>query len=140
MDLGFQGVVCILYGAKIYAMDVPCVQRPARKAQLYRIKRAGQCLMNLSACIVAIVSGLVRQTPGRIRRRVGWCVLAENMAGIREWRMWLANFLPDSKVNDFISATLKWYKENGKTKERIGTVIDRVGLDKFKKKLQDAFR
>ena len=52
----------------------------------------------------------------------------------------VANFLPDSEVNDFISATLKWYKENGKTKERIGTVIDRVGLDKFKKEVASAFR
>jgi len=48
--------------------------------------------------------------------------------------------LPDSKVNDFISATLKWYKENGKTKERIGTVIDRVGLEKFEKEVASAFR
>ncbi|MBI2556444.1 MAG: 4Fe-4S binding protein [Planctomycetes bacterium] len=50
----------------------------------------------------------------------------------------VSNFLPDSKVNDFISATLKWYKENGKPKERIGTVIARVGLDKFKKEVASA--
>src|SRR3972149_7831441 len=84
---GFR-VWCILYGAKIYAMDVPCVQRPARKAQLYRIKKEGRCLTNLSACIVVTVSGLVRQMRGKTRKRVGWCVLAENMEDIRVRRIW----------------------------------------------------
>lgn len=49
------------------------------------------------------------------------------------------NFLPDNKVNDFIDATIKWYKENGKPKERVGSCIDRVGLEKFKKDVVDTF-
>ena len=47
--------------------------------------------------------------------------------------------LSDNKVNDFIAATLKWYKENGKTKERIGTCIKRVGVSKFNKEVSSAF-
>ncbi|ODS34793.1 MAG: nitrite and sulphite reductase 4Fe-4S subunit [Candidatus Scalindua rubra] len=40
-------------------------------------------------------------------------------------------FLPDEKVLDFIEQTLDWYKKNGKRGERIGTTIDRVGLEKY---------
>ena len=74
---------CIPFGAKIYAMDVPCVQRPVRKAQLFLTKKESRCLTSPSACIAVIVSGHVRQMPGRIRRRVGWCVPAGNMEDIR---------------------------------------------------------
>ena len=49
------------------------------------------------------------------------------------------DYLPDEKVNDFAHATIEWYNKNGKTKERVGACIDRVGLDKFKKEVVGAF-
>lgn len=39
---------------------------------------------------------------------------------------------------DVISATLQWYSDHGKTKERFGATIDRVGLDGLVSKLREA--
>ena len=49
----------------------------------------------------------------------------------------IAEFLPDNKVFDVIDGTLAWYKSNGKPRERIGSVIDRVGIDSYRRYMKD---
>ncbi|HLG29651.1 MAG TPA: sulfite reductase, partial [Candidatus Brocadiales bacterium] len=67
-------------------------------------------------------------------RRKGWTVRVGGKHGRhpREANE-VVTFLPDEKVCEFIEKTVKWYNENGKPRERIGSTIDRVGIEKFKK-------
>ena len=137
MDLGSSGVWCILCGAKICAMDVLIVQRLRQEGNC--IDKEGRPMFDESKCVYCgdCIRGWACPTDAwkRQEKGVGWCVPAGNMERHPRVADLVANFFCRiARVNDFISATLKWYKENGKTKERIGTVIDRVGLDKFKKK------
>jgi dissimilatory sulfite reductase (desulfoviridin) alpha/beta subunit len=48
-------------------------------------------------------------------------------------------FLPDEKVLDFIGQTLDWYIKNGKRGERVGTTIDRVGFESYRKEVARPF-
>ncbi len=43
--------------------------------------------------------------------------------------------IPVSQVGDMVEKVILWYKENGYAKERLGSAIDRVGLDAFEEAL-----
>lgn len=45
----------------------------------------------------------------------------------------LSQRVPESDVPDVVEKIYLWYKENGYVKERLGTTIDRIGLDNFEK-------
>lgn len=47
----------------------------------------------------------------------------------------VAELYPNDKVNDLIESVLGWYKENGVKGERLGTTIDRMGLDRFRQEV-----
>lgn len=51
-----------------------------------------------------------------------------------------AIFIPDEKIPEVIEKTLEWYKINGKRGERIGTTIDKVGLDSYIKFMENTFK
>ena len=135
MDLGFQGVVYPVWSKDLCNGCTLCAKACQEGAIVS--DKEGRPVFDESKCVYC--GDCIRACPTDAwkDKKKGWLVRTGGKHG-RHPRVAdvVANFLPDSKVNDFISATLKWYKENGKTKERIGTVIDRVGLDKFKKKLQ----
>lgn len=43
----------------------------------------------------------------------------------------LSRSVPESEVPDVVEKIYLWYKENGYVKERLGTTIDRIGLETF---------
>ncbi|MDO8745415.1 MAG: 4Fe-4S binding protein [Candidatus Brocadiaceae bacterium] len=139
MDLGFQGVVYPVWSKDLCTGCTLCAKACQEGAIVS--DKEGRPVFDESKCVYC--GDCIRACPTDAwkDKKKGWMVRTGGKHG-RHPRVadLVANFLPDSKVNDFISATLKWYKENGKTKERIGTVIDRVGLDKFKKEVASAFR
>lgn len=47
----------------------------------------------------------------------------------------IAAQLEPDQVMDLVEKIINWYKENGKRNERIGELIDRIGLDRFKQEV-----
>ena len=138
MDLGFQGVVYPVWSKDLCTGCTLCAKACMEGAIVS--DKEGRPMFDESKCVYC--GDCIRACPTDAwkDKKKGWLVRTGGKHGRhpREADQ-VANFLPDNKVNDFISATLKWYKENGRPKERIGTVIDRVGLDKFKKEVASAF-
>jgi len=138
MDLGFQGVVYPVWSKDLCTGCTLCAKACQEGAIVS--DKEGRPMFDESKCVYC--GDCIRACPTDAwkDKKKGWLVRTGGKHGRhpREADQ-VANFLPDNKVNDFISATLKWYKENGKPKERIGTAIDRVGLDKFKKEVASAF-
>ena len=138
MDLGFQGVVYPVWSKDLCNGCTLCAKACQEGAIVS--DKEGKPMFDESKCVYC--GDCIRACPTDAwkDKKKGWLVRTGGKHGRhpREADQ-VANFLPDNKVNDFISATLKWYKENGKAKERIGTVIDRVGLDKFKKEVASTF-
>jgi len=52
----------------------------------------------------------------------------------------VCKFLPDEKVADAVRMTVEWYNANGKRGERIGTAIERVGLENYLKFMEPVFQ
>jgi hybrid cluster-associated redox disulfide protein len=64
----------------------------------------------------------------------GYVVMVGGNAGLKP-RLGdrIASQLEPDQVTELVEKIINWYKENGKRNERIGELIDRVGLDTFKK-------
>jgi anaerobic sulfite reductase subunit C len=52
----------------------------------------------------------------------------------------VAEFLPLEKIPAVVEASLAFFREHGKTKERFGKVIERVGWDRYREVIADATR
>ncbi|TLN05615.1 DUF1858 domain-containing protein, partial [bacterium] len=63
----------------------------------------------------------------------GYVVMVGGNAGLKP-RLGdrIASQLEPDQVMDLVDKIISWYKENGKRNERIGELIDRIGLDTFK--------
>jgi anaerobic sulfite reductase subunit C len=138
MDLGFQGVVYPEWNKDLCNGCTLCAKACLEGAIVS--DKEGKPMFDESKCVYC--GDCIRACPTDAwkDKKKGWLVRIGGKHG-RHPRSadQVVNFLPDNKVNDFIAATLDWYKENGKAKERVGTSIDRVGLDKFKKDVANAF-
>lgn len=66
----------------------------------------------------------------------GYIVMVGGNAGIKP-RLGdrIAREMEPDQVMDLVEKIINWYKENGKRNERIGELIDRIGLDKFKQEV-----
>ncbi|MFZ5641303.1 MAG: DUF1858 domain-containing protein [Bacillota bacterium] len=66
----------------------------------------------------------------------GYVVMVGGNAGLKP-RLGdrIASQMEPDQVTELVEKIINWYKENGKRNERIGELIDRVGLDTFKKGL-----
>ncbi len=47
----------------------------------------------------------------------------------------LSRMVPEADVADLVEKVYLWYKENGYAKERLGSAIDRVGMDNFEREI-----
>ncbi|MGQ3684198.1 MAG: 4Fe-4S binding protein [Candidatus Loosdrechtia sp.] len=138
MDLGFQGVVYPVWNKDLCNGCTLCAKACLEGAIVS--DKEGRPVFDESKCVYC--GDCIRACPTDAwkDKKKGWLVRVGGKHGRhpREADQ-VVNFLPDSKVDDFITATLQWYKENGRKKERIGVSIDRVGLDKFRKDVANAF-
>lgn len=69
----------------------------------------------------------------------GYVVMVGGNAGLKP-RLGdkIASQLEPDQVKDLVEKIVNWYKENGKRNERIGELIERIGLDKFKQEVMGA--
>lgn len=137
-DLGFQGVVYPVWTEDLCNGCTLCAKACLEGAIVS--DKEGKPIFDQSKCVYCGDCIKACPTDAWKEKKKGWLVRVGGKHGRhpREADHVLA-YLPDEKVNDFVAATIEWYNKNGKTKERIGTSIDRVGLDKFKKEVVSAF-
>ncbi len=138
MDLGFQGAVDPKWDEPLCTGCTLCAKACLEGAIVS--DKEGKPVFDPEKCIYC--GDCIRACPTdswKAKRR-GWIVRVGGKHGrhpmlARE----VFEFLPDEKVHDFIDKTLKWYKRNGRRRERIGVTIERIGLDKFKKEVVKPF-
>ncbi len=91
-----------------------------------------KCKLAVSGCQNSCSEPAVRDI-GVMGTPKGYTVMVGGSAGMKpRFGDKIAMELEPDQVKDLIARVINWYKENGKRNERIGEVIDRVGLDSFK--------
>jgi NAD(P)H-nitrite reductase large subunit len=66
----------------------------------------------------------------------GWRILVGGNGGSKpRLAVELMKDLPENEALDLIDKIIKFYRENGKKNQRIGGLIEEIGLDEFKNKL-----
>ena len=109
MDLGFQGVVYPVWSKDLCNGCTLCAKACQEGAIVS--DKEGKPMFDESKCVYC--GDCIRACPTDAwkDKKKGWLVRTGGKHGRhpREADQ-VANFLPDNKVNDFISATLKWYK------------------------------
>ena len=137
MDLGFQGMVkpklvedlCTSCGLCVHSCHSEALEM---ENELPR--RIWDRCVSCGDCINVCPSSAL------IAENVGSAVYVGGKHGRNPHAAYpVAEFILDNKVFDVIDATLAWYKENGKPRERIGITIDRVGIDSYRKHMKDIF-
>ncbi len=67
-----------------------------------------------------------------VTKRSGWLVRVGGKHGKHPLFSYeVANFCTEEQVFKIIERTLEWYREKGEKRERIGTTIERLGLDRY---------
>ncbi len=93
----------------------------------------GKFKMAVSGCHLSCSESWVRDI-GLIGKKDGWTiVIGGNVGAEPRIADELVAGLDDSGANAAIDSVVAYYKENAKKGERLGKMIDRVGLEPFKK-------
>jgi dissimilatory sulfite reductase (desulfoviridin) alpha/beta subunit len=81
-------------------------------------------------------------TEAFVPKRVGHAVYVGGKHGrFPRWANRVADFVTDEETFELIDRIIAWYQQNGKRGERLGTTLDRVGLEKFEREvLGDRFK
>lgn len=89
----------------------------------------------VSGCQNSCSESAVRDI-GIIGTSKGYVLMVGGNAGVKP-RLGdkIASQLEPDQVLKLVDKIINWYKENGKRNERIGELIDRIGLDKFKQEV-----
>lgn len=92
----------------------------------------GKCKMAVSGCKLSCAESWVRDI-GLIGEKDGWnLVIGGNVGSTPRIAQQLMGGLDDDQALKAIEKTLAFYKENAKTNERLGKLIERIGLEPFK--------
>jgi NAD(P)H-nitrite reductase large subunit len=92
----------------------------------------GKLKMAVSGCRLSCAESWVRDI-GLIGQKDGWqLTIGGNVGASPRIGNELINNLDDTAVLDAIDKVIVYYQENAKKGERLGKMIDRVGLDGFK--------
>ena len=138
MDLGFQGAVEHVWDEPPCTGCTLCAKACLEGAIVS--DKEGKPVFDPKKCIYC--GDCIRACPTNAWKanRRGWIVRVGGKHGRHPMlAKEVLEFLPDERVQDFAEKTLAWYKKNGKRRERIGTTIERVGLNKFRKEVVEPF-
>jgi len=139
MDLGFQGEVepdwteSTCTGCRLCA-------KACQEGAIVADSQTGKPIFYPSKCIYCGDCIKVCPTESWRSKKIGHCVRVGGKHGRHPREAYtLAHLISDAKVIPIIEKTIEWYKANGKSRERIGLTIDRVGLDKYKEFMRDSW-
>jgi NAD(P)H-nitrite reductase large subunit len=92
----------------------------------------GKFKMAVSGCHLSCAESWVRDI-GLIGKKDGWMItIGGNVGASPRIGQELVEGLSDEAVLDAVEKVVNYYQENAKPGERLGKMIDRVGLDGFK--------
>jgi dissimilatory sulfite reductase (desulfoviridin) alpha/beta subunit len=129
MDLGFQGIAepelkgdrCTACGICVAA----CEEKALTMVNGLPVRDSGKCLYCGDCIKVCPVDAMVAA-------RKGWLVRVGGKHGKHPIHAYeIAQFVPDDKCLALIERTTEWYRKNAKGRERIGAVIERLGLSGY---------
>lgn len=88
--------------------------------------------IGISGCPNSCTEPAVRDL-GLLGTSKGYMVMVGGNAGVRpRLANTIAEFVDEPAVYPLVEKIINYYKENGRTNERIGSMIDRIGLEEFK--------
>jgi dissimilatory sulfite reductase (desulfoviridin) alpha/beta subunit len=134
-DLGFQGMV----RPKLVADNCTHCGLCTRACQddALTMEEGGLPIRDISRCISC--GDCIKACPfdAMMADEIGHGVFAGGKHGKHPHTAYpVAEFVPDERVMDVIEATMDWYREHGSRGERLGDVLDRVGVDPYRKALK----
>jgi len=136
MDLGFQGMVepmlveenCTFCGLCVKACQDDALHMEEGELPVRDLDRCIGCGDCIKACAF----------DSMVQKRVGHAVYVGGKHGKHPHVAYpVAALVPDEKVFDVIQVTIAWHREHGVKGERIGSTIDRVGIDSYRRALQE---
>jgi NAD(P)H-nitrite reductase large subunit len=103
--------------------------------KFHSMELPGKFKMAVSGCHLSCSESWVRDI-GLIGQQDGWqLVIGGNVGAAPRIAQELITGLDDAQVMAAIDSTVAYYKENGKKGERLGKMIERVGLAPFREAL-----
>lgn len=104
-------------------------------------KKTGKPVYDISKCIFCGDCIKVCPTSSWHSGRIG-CGLYVGGRWGRHPRMadFITHLFPVKNVTAVIKKTIDWYIENGKMRERIGNSIDRLGIEKYRNKIEELLK
>ena len=92
----------------------------------------GKCKMAVSGCRLSCAESWVRDV-GLIGDKDGWkLVIGGNVGALPRIAKELVTGLTDDEVLDAVDRVVNYYNENANTGERLGKMIERIGMEPFK--------
>lgn len=99
----------------------------------HALELPGKLKMAVSGCKLSCGESWVRDI-GLIGEKDGWkLVIGGNVGSTPRIAQLLVEGLDDDQALEAIEKTLACYKENAKTNERLGKLIERIGMEPFEK-------
>ncbi len=135
-DLGFQAMVEPELKPELCTQCTLCVR--ACDDEALHMSEEGRPVRDLSKCISCGDCIKVCAFEAMVPKRVGHAVYVGGKHGKHPHAAYpVAQFVTDEQAPAVIQTTMDWYRAHGLRGERLGETLDRVGIDRFRRALQE---